>query len=202
MKLLFLSLLVFSMNSQAQYKLEVLDLQGNVLGGGEYATQELAEAACEANCGSGAFGQKERLVPLDGSTEEERALALEIIPANEQEGTPSLVRVRKTYSHTITDVTAQRTSAAALSSALRNAQKAMDCGRSAQALLLVRNATKGLTTTQIKQMVSTYSSIKQLLDTGSLVSSIEEIEEIEADGILVTESDKTALVIHINGCKP
>lgn len=95
---------------------------------------------------------------------------------------------------------AEKAQALALENAMNAAQKAMDCGKTVQKLLLVRNSVKGLTTTQIKQMVATYSSIKQLLDTGSLVSAKEEIQAITADGVLVTEGDKTALIAEINKC--
>lgn len=85
--------------------------------------------------------------------------------------------------------------------ALASAMKAMDCGKSAQATMLVRNASKNLTTAQVKQIVATYAPIKGLLDTGSLQSAVEEIQAIQADGVLVTESDKEAIIAHINQCR-
>jgi hypothetical protein len=90
---------------------------------------------------------------------------------------------------------------AAQDAALASAMKAMDCGKSAQAAMLVRNAAKNLTTTQVKQIVAAYAPIKGLLDTGSLQSSIEEIQAIQADGVLVTEADKEAIIAHINQCR-
>lgn len=86
--------------------------------------------------------------------------------------------------------------------AMESALKAMDCGKSAQAMMLVRNAAKNLTTEQVKQIVSTYAPIKALLDTGSLQSAVEEIAKIQADGVLVTEEDKSAIIAHIGTCKP
>lgn len=88
----------------------------------------------------------------------------------------------------------------AMENAINAAKKAMDCGKQVQALLLVRNAPKQLTTAQIKQMVEIYAPIKQLLDTGSLVSAKEEIQSVTADGVLVTEADKTALIAEIDKC--
>jgi predicted negative regulator of RcsB-dependent stress response len=85
---------------------------------------------------------------------------------------------------------------------LEYAKKAMECGKSAQALMLVRNAAKNLTTEQVKQIVATYAPIKALLDTGSLQSAVEEIGKIQADGVLVTEEDKAAITAHIGQCKP
>jgi hypothetical protein len=93
---------------------------------------------------------------------------------------------------------------AAYSAADAQAQKAMDCGKSTQRLLLIRNAQKSpaLDTTQIKALVALSAPMKALLDTGSLVSAQEEIASFEADGVVITEADKTALIQHINGCKP
>lgn len=90
---------------------------------------------------------------------------------------------------------------AAQDSALASAMKAMDCGKSAQAAMLVRNASKNLTTAQVKQIVAAYAPIKGLLDTGSLQSAVEEIQAIQADGILVTQADKEAIIAHINQCR-
>lgn len=81
------------------------------------------------------------------------------------------------------------------------AQKAVDCGKATQRLLLIRNAQKNLTTAQIKQMVKQYADTINLLDTGSLVSAVEEINAVQPDGVLVTTADKAALIAHINGCK-
>jgi len=90
---------------------------------------------------------------------------------------------------------------AAQDAALASAMNAMDCGKSAQAAMLVRNASKNLTTAQVKQIVAAYAPIKGLLDTGSLQSAVEEIQAIQADGVLVTESDKEAIIAHINQCR-
>jgi hypothetical protein len=80
----------------------------------------------------------------------------------------------------------------------------MECGKSTQRLLLIRNAQKSpaLNTTQIKALVALSVPMKALLDTGSLVSAQEEIASFVADGVVITEADKTALIQHIDGCKP
>lgn len=82
------------------------------------------------------------------------------------------------------------------------ALKAMNCGKRTIATLLVQNASKGLTKRQIKQMNKAYRDIKELLETGSLDSAKEEIEAVVADGTLVTEADKTALIAELDSCKP
>jgi len=74
------------------------------------------------------------------------------------------------------------------------------CGERVMALMLVRNQPKGLTTTQVKQLVSAYASIKGLLESGSLASAKEEIQAVTADGVLVTNADKTALSAEIDKC--
>ena len=99
---------LITVQALAQFRLEVFDLHGNSLGGADFETYELAQKNCEDNCGKGAWGKPERLVPLDGASDEERALAIEVIPADEINGIPSQLKLRKTYSYTITDVTQER----------------------------------------------------------------------------------------------
>lgn len=86
--------------------------------------------------------------------------------------------------------------------AIKMAKKAIDCGKQVIAMLVVQNASKGLDTTQIKAMNATYSTIKDLLETGSLTSAREEILAATADGVLVTDTDKTVLVAELDSCKP
>jgi hypothetical protein len=88
----------------------------------------------------------------------------------------------------------------AQSDAIAQAKQAMACGEDVIALLLVLNVPKGLTTAQIKQVNQTYADIKDLLETGSLVSAREEIQAVTPDGTLVTEADKIALTAKIDEC--
>lgn len=76
----------------------------------------------------------------------------------------------------------------------------MNCGRRVIGLLLLRNEPKGLTTGQIKQMNTTYASIKGLLETGSLLSAKEEMQLVTPDGTITTDGDKTALIARIDKC--
>jgi hypothetical protein len=85
---------------------------------------------------------------------------------------------------------------------LQSALKAMDCGKKSQAFMLVRNVKKQLTKLQRKQLVSTYSPIKTLLDTGSLDVAIDEISAVVPDGVIITSEDKVKIVEFINNCKP
>jgi hypothetical protein len=95
---------------------------------------------------------------------------------------------------------AQQAAKLQLETALAQARKLRECGNNVIDLLLVRNASKGLTTTQVKQIVSTYAPIQGLLQTGSLNSAKEEIQAVEADGTLVTNEDKAALTAEIDKC--
>lgn len=95
---------------------------------------------------------------------------------------------------------AQQIAQAEQSVALAYAKKLRECGEGVMDLLLVRNSTKNLTKGQIKQMVSSFASIKGLLETGSLNSAKEEIEAVTPDGTLVTAEDKNALISAINAC--
>jgi hypothetical protein len=95
---------------------------------------------------------------------------------------------------------AAKASAAALEAGISQAQALRQCGERVMALMLVRNQPKGLSTAQVKQLVAAYASIKGLLESGSLVSAKEEIQAVSADGVLVTEGDKSALVAEINKC--
>lgn len=84
-------------------------------------------------------------------------------------------------------------------------QEAIDrkfsCGQSAIRWVAKNNIGKGLTTEQIKQMASTYSEINQLLMSGAIDTAKIEIQAITADGVIVTEQDKTDLLAFIAGCE-
>ena len=81
------------------------------------------------------------------------------------------------------------------------ALKKMDCGKRVIAKLVVLNSTKNLTTEQIATMNGTYSTVKTLLETGSLETAKASILGTVADGVVILESDKTELVKTIDACK-
>lgn len=76
--------------------------------------------------------------------------------------------------------------------------KLIDAGKRVVALLNLRNEPKNLTGEQIGQMVTTFASIKGLLETGSLKTAKYLIGQVVADGVIVTESDKTALIAELD----
>jgi hypothetical protein len=85
--------------------------------------------------------------------------------------------------------------------AISYAQKLMACGNKVVAYMLVRNQPKALTTSQVDSLVQTYAPIKGLLETGSLTTAKEKIAAVVADGVVVTEADKAALIAEIDLCK-
>lgn len=76
----------------------------------------------------------------------------------------------------------------------------MECGRSVLALLVIRNVPKGLTRDQKKTMKNTYRDVKEFLELGSLQEAKEEIQDSIVDGIIVTDADKSAMIIKIDEC--
>lgn len=97
---------------------------------------------------------------------------------------------------------AQKAQEKALQDALKIAGQRMECGKDVMKIYFVRNAQKtpALTIAQVTQAMTQFSGIKGLLEAGALESARTAIEATEADGTLVTASDKAALVSKINSC--
>lgn len=76
--------------------------------------------------------------------------------------------------------------------------KLIDAGKRVIALLNLRNESKALTGEQIAQMVSTFAQIKGLLETGSLKTAKYAISQVVADGVVVTDEDKSVLVAELD----
>jgi hypothetical protein len=91
---------------------------------------------------------------------------------------------------------------AAQEAAMEIASKSQECGKTTLALMLVRNASKGLSNAQKVQLVESTDMISKLLQLGSLDAAKGLIQSATADGTIITEGDKTALAAHIDGCKP
>jgi hypothetical protein len=83
---------------------------------------------------------------------------------------------------------------------VQTAIKKIDCGKRVIALMVVRNVPKALSPTQIAQMNTVSAPIKGLLGTASLVTAKEFIMATVADGVLVTEADKTDLANETQKC--
>jgi hypothetical protein len=91
----------------------------------------------------------------------------------------------------------QKENEAAKEAEVQEALKRMEHGRRVIAVLLTRNNSKSLTTYQIAQMNTVYSTIKSLLETGSLKTAKDAINAISPDGILITAEDKNALITEL-----
>lgn len=83
---------------------------------------------------------------------------------------------------------------------LQIALKKIDCGKRVIALMVIRNVPKNLTPQQVAQMNTIYAPIKGLLETASLVTAKGYIESTVADGMLITEADKTDLAAETQKC--
>lgn len=78
------------------------------------------------------------------------------------------------------------------------AQARMDHGSKVISFMVYRNSLKlDLTQDQVSAMVSTYATIKALLETGSLNTAKTAIEALTVDGTIITELDKSKLISKI-----
>lgn len=89
---------------------------------------------------------------------------------------------------------------AQLEAGLAMARKLRECGGRAMDLMLVRNQPKGLSVPQVALLLETYAPIQLQLSSGSLVTAKTAIQAVAADGVIVTEGDKSALVSEIDKC--
>jgi hypothetical protein len=80
-------------------------------------------------------------------------------------------------------------------------QKARDCGSRAINVMSLRNAKKGLSKEQRKQILTIYEDIKNMLDVGSLDNAKYAINSATADGILITDLDKSSMIETIVRCQ-
>ena len=80
-------------------------------------------------------------------------------------------------------------------------QKARDCGSRAINVMSLRNAKKGLSKEQRKQILTIYEDIKNMLDVGSLDNAKDAINSTTADGILITDLDKSSMIETIVRCQ-
>lgn len=85
-----------------------------------------------------------------------------------------------------------------LKSALRVVRKRREHGQEVIDLMILRNSQKGLNPGQKKQVLQTYSDIKSLLEVGNLEEAKNAINNETVDGVLINESDKTALISKID----
>lgn len=70
----------------------------------------------------------------------------------------------------------------------------MESGKRIIAFINIRNESKGLTKDQISQVIATYSDVKDALETGSLTTAKYLVGLKTPDGVVMTDSDKTAIL--------
>lgn len=89
-----------------------------------------------------------------------------------------------------------------LEEALSYNRKLRECGGRVIDLFTHRNRQKSLTTNQVEGLSATFFPIQTLLMNGSLSTALVKIAEVEADGVVITEGDKVALINVIYECNP
>lgn len=82
--------------------------------------------------------------------------------------------------------------------AMKQIFKMRKAGQSVIDVMVYRSAIKSLTIGQKKQILLTYSDIKELLEVGNLEQAKIEIQAVTPDGVLVTADDKTELIAEID----
>lgn len=83
---------------------------------------------------------------------------------------------------------------------LQIALRKIDCGKRVIALLVLRNSSKVLSTSQISQINNSYAGIKGLLETASLNTAKEAILATVPDGVMITEGDIADLANETQKC--
>lgn len=97
----------------AQFKVEIKNLRGETTHGAEFSTMKEAENWIMENEPNGAWGKLERFVPLNEASDQDRADAVEVIPANEETKEPSMLRLRRNFEVVgPIDITAEKEQAA------------------------------------------------------------------------------------------
>ena len=73
----------------------------------------------------------------------------------------------------------------------------MESGKRVIAFINVRNDSKSLTVDQVALLISTYSDIKNALETGSLTTAKALVSLKNPDGVVMTSDDKAAIISEI-----
>jgi len=89
---------------------------------------------------------------------------------------------------------------AAVREAINSKKQLMSCGNDLIASLGLSNASKGLTKVQRKKYIKDFADIFDQIKAGSLDLAVEDIADIAADGVVVTEQEKTDVIAKLNEC--
>jgi hypothetical protein len=190
----------------AEFKVEIKNLNDVVTHGGEFETEELANSWVEENSPSGAWGKLERVIPRSEATNDEINTELLEEIAAEFEGfgedglpvqvQPERVRLKKTFSVTISDITSQKIAESKVSEAFAEMQK----GANILAKFRAMNKLKSLTKQQKKAIRSNpvVKEIIEALSVGDIEDAKDLVEAFVPDGSLITENDKAIILEEIN----
>ena len=80
-------------------------------------------------------------------------------------------------------------------------QQKINCGESTVKYIAKNNVKKQLTKAQRKQMIKTYADILDQLKAGAVDIAKEDIQSVQADGIIVTDEDKTSIINFLTECE-
>lgn len=197
---LFLSTPVF-----AQYKVVVKNLAKQVTFRSEFSTTLEAEKWIASQEEDNAWGFKERIIPSAELKSEDRSLILATYPIEWSEPDlqgyakviqPERVKLKQTYSYTIEDITAQKQ----LEEAMAVAKVELEKCQRAHIVFKARSALKNLTNEQ-KVALASSDSVKAVVEaiTSCSIPQVKlMIQNYVADGVLVSEEDKTAMLEELN----
>lgn len=190
----YIILLLISFNCFAQYKVEIKDKTDKVTHGAEFDSSLDAEIWIEKNKYQGVWGKLERVIPKKNASEEELLEAIETIPTTETE--PEMIKLPQNFSYLIVDISEEKEKEQRLREALSDIKK----GEMALATFRARNKEKNLNSQQKLQLFTNQNimSILNALTAGSVDIALSLIQAYQADGVLVTEEDKSALIAELN----
>lgn len=185
----YLILLLISFNAFAEWRIDIVNYEGQSMSKDGFATEIDADAYIVKFKSKWGKDERWERVTCDGviSTREVEDII---------EGTVTEYRCPQTYTVTKTDITAQRAQEAALAIIKAN----RECGQSTIDFITLRNASKGISTEDVKTIIAAYADINAMLMTGSLTTAIEEITA-EPVTALNTQEDKDAILAFVNACK-
>lgn len=83
----------------------------------------------------------------------------------------------------------------------KKAAQNLSCGQSVKVFISAVNMLKGLDETEVQNLMTLYSNINLLLNSGAMDSVLTSVTAMIPDGTLITETDKAGIIEKINSCK-
>ena len=175
-------------NAFAEWKVDIINKEGQNLSKDGFASKSEAEAYVETN--KKAWGLDKRWTPVFCENNEGFRVVEEYGVNITQYDCPA------TYSVSYSDITTQRQQEA-LAAALDINIK---CGADVKKFITLRNLAKGIEANQVTEILDKYRIINELLDSGSLPTA-EGVINNEPVTALMTQEDKDAILAKIASCK-